>query len=162
MEAFRADKFLQETGHDVKFVQDNQSFSAHSHTVRGLHYQSPPHAQAKLVRCPRGAIMDVAVDVRKNSPTYGRWVGALLTEENAHQLFVPAGFLHGFSTLKPESEIHYKCTDYYAADCDGSVAWDDPDLAVDWGVDHGFDAVQAVLSNKDAIAPKLADWANPF
>jgi len=162
METFRSDKFAEATGFDGQFVQDNQSFSAHANTVRGLHYQSPPHAQAKLVRCPRGGIIDVAVDMRPHSSTYGQWVSALLSAENAQQLFVPAGFLHGFSTLMPNTEVHYKCTDYYAADCDGSVAWNDPDLNVDWGVQYGFDTTQAVLSEKDAMAPTLKKWDNPF
>jgi len=162
MESFRANVFAQETGMTAPFVQDNQSYSAHANTVRGLHYQSPPHAQGKLVRCPQGAVMDIAVDVRKGSKTYGRWTGALLTADNCHQLFVPAGFLHGFATLTDETYVHYKCTDYYAADCDGNVAWNDPGLDIDWGQAHGFDAAKVVLSAKDAAAPLMKDWDNPF
>ena len=162
MESFRANAFADATGVSTPFVQDNQSFSAQANTVRGLHYQSPPHAQGKLVRCPQGAVMDVAVDMRKGSPTYGKWVSELLTAENSHQLFVPAGFLHGFATLTLNTYVHYKCTDYYAADCDGNVAWDDSDLDIDWGLAHGFDKSQVVLSGKDAAAPLLKDWENPF
>ena len=125
-------------------------------TLRGLHFQSPPHAQAKLVRCGRGALWDVAVDFRAGSPTWGQWVGVDLTPENGRQLMIPAGFLHGFVTRAPDTEIIYKCTDYYAPDCDGAVAWDDPDLGIDWGVDA------PVLSDKDAKAPRLAEVTSPF
>ena len=143
-------------GLDFDFVQDNHSLSAAVGTLRGLHYQSPPHAQAKLVRCGRGALWDVAVDFRAGSPTFGQWVGVDLTPENGRQLLIPAGFLHGFVTRAPDTEIIYKCTDYYAPECDGAVAWDDPDLAIDWGVDA------PVLSNKDAAAPKLATVQTAF
>jgi len=138
------------------FVQDNHSLSAETGTLRGLHYQSPPRAQAKLVRCGRGALWDVAADFRTGSPTFGRWIGVDLTPENGRQLLVPAGFLHGFVTRAPDTEIVYKCTDYYAPDCDGAVAWDDPDLGIDWGVEA------PVLSGKDAAAPRLADTSSPF
>ena len=138
------------------FVQDNHSVSAQVGTLRGLHYQSPPHAQDKLVRCGRGALWDVAVDIRAGSPTFGQWVGVDLTPENGRQLLIPAGFLHGFVTRAPDTEIIYKCTDYYAPDCDGAVAWDDPDMGIDWGV------TEPVLSGKDAAAPKLADITVPF
>ena len=143
-------------GLDFDFVQDNHSLSAAVGTLRGLHYQSPPHAQAKLVRCGRGALWDVAVDFRAGSPTFGQWVGVDLTPENGRQLLIPAGFLHGFVTRAPDTEIIYKCTDYYAPECDGAVAWDDPDLAIDWGVDA------PVLSDKDAAAPKLATVQTAF
>jgi len=138
------------------FVQDNHSVSAQVGTLRGLHYQSPPHAQAKLVRCGRGALWDVAVDFRASSRTFGHWIGVDLTPENGRQLLIPAGFLHGFVTRAPDTEIIYKCTDYYAPDCDGAVAWDDPDIGIDWGVET------PVLSGKDAAAPKLADVPSPF
>lgn len=162
METFRADIFARETGVTTPFVQDNHSVSTHANTIRGLHYQRPPHAQAKLVRCTVGAVMDVAVDVRKGSPSYGRWVSALLSADNAQQLFVPAGFLHGFATLSSDAEVQYKCTDYYAAECDGNVAWNDPDLSIDWGVAHGFDSARVVLSGKDMDAPKFVDFQTPF
>ena len=145
-------------GLDIDFVQDNHSFSAEVGTVRGLHYQAPPHAQDKLVRCGAGSVLDVAVDIRKNSPTYGKWVAVELSAENGKQLFVPKGFLHGFSTLQPNSELLYKCSDIYAPDCDGSVHWASKSLAIDWQVDPS----KAVLSDKDAIAVDFADFDSPF
>ncbi|NCO87103.1 MAG: dTDP-4-dehydrorhamnose 3,5-epimerase [Rhodobacterales bacterium] len=145
-------------GLDLDFVQDNHSLSGQPGTVRGLHYQAPPHAQDKLVRCGRGAILDVAVDFRRGSPTYGRWVAVELSAENGRQLLVPKGFLHGFATLAPQSEIIYKCTDYYAPECDGAVRFDDPAIGIDWG----FDTQGAVLSVKDAAAPLLAQVVSPF
>jgi dTDP-4-dehydrorhamnose 3,5-epimerase len=146
---------MQEAGIDLDFVQDNHSLSAAVGTLRGLHFQSPPHAQDKLVRCGRGALFDVAVDIRKGSPSYGNWFGLELTPENGKQLLVPKGFLHGFITRAPDTEIIYKCTDYYAPECDGAVAWDS------CGIDWGF-AGQPVLSEKDAAAPRLADFDSPF
>ncbi len=148
---------MAEAGIDLDFVQDNHSFSAQKGTVRGLHFQSPPHAQDKLVRCGRGALFDVAVDIRKDSPTFGKWVGYELSFENGHQLLVPAGFLHGFMTLTDDCEICYKCTDYYAPECDGAVVWNDPDIGIEWPLD-----VTPILSTKDEAAPKLADFNSPF
>jgi len=139
------------------FVQDNHSLSATEGTVRGLHFQSPPHAQAKLVRCGKGRLFDVAVDIRKGSPTYGQWVGVELSFENGRQLMIPAGFLHGFVTREPDTEIIYKCTDYYAPECDGAVRFDDPDLGIDWGLQG-----EALLSEKDAAAPAFGDFDSPF
>lgn len=150
-------KRMAEHGLHFDFVQDNHSLSAQVGTVRGLHFQSPPHAQDKLVRCGRGRLFDVAVDIRKGSPTYGQWVGEELSFENGRQLLVPAGFLHGFVTREPDTEICYKCTDYYAPECDGAVRWDDPEIGIDWGI-----AGEAVLSDKDAAAPLLADFDSPF
>ena len=144
-------------GIDMDFVQDNHSLSATVGTVRGLHFQSPPHAQAKLVRCGRGRLFDVAVDIRKGSPTFGQWVGYELSFENGLQLLIPAGFLHGFITREPDTEIIYKCSDYYAPDCDGAVRFDDPDLGIDWGLSG-----DPVLSEKDANAPLMADFDSPF
>ncbi|HEX6867027.1 MAG TPA: dTDP-4-dehydrorhamnose 3,5-epimerase [Caulobacteraceae bacterium] len=138
------------------FVQDNLSYSAKAGTLRGLHYQRPPHAQAKLVSVLTGRALDVAVDARRGSPTYGRHVKAELSAETGAQLFVPEGFLHGFVTLEPDTRVAYKVSDHYAADCDGAVRWDDPDLAIDWGVSD------AVLSDKDATAPLFADFDTPF
>jgi len=149
---------LAEHGIDIEFVQDNHSLSARVGTVRGLHFQSPPHAQAKLVRCGRGRLYDVAVDIRRGSPTYGQWFGTELSFDNGRQLLVPAGFLHGFVTREPDTEIVYKCSDYYAPDCDGAVRFDDPDIGIDWGVDPG----DVVISAKDAAAPTLAELDNPF
>jgi dTDP-4-dehydrorhamnose 3,5-epimerase len=145
-------------GLNVDFVQDNHSYSAEAGTVRGLHYQSPPMAQAKLVRVARGAIRDVAVDVRRGSPTYGRWVAEELSAANGYQLFVPEGFLHGFVTLTPDTDVIYKVNAPYAPECDGAVRFDDPDLAVDWGIGPG----KAVLSDKDAAAPVFRDFETPF
>lgn len=150
-------KSLSQHGVDLDFVQDNHSLSQAVGTVRGLHFQSPPHAQAKLVRCGRGALYDVAVDIRKGSPTYGKWVGYDLTFENGLQLLIPAGFLHGFVTRLPDTEIVYKCTDYYAPDCDGAVRYDDPDIAIDWKVSG-----TPILSDKDSAAPALRDFQSPF
>lgn len=139
-----------------EFVQDNHSMSSEVGTVRGLHFQSPPHAQGKLVRCGRGAIFDVAVDVRKGSPSYGQWFGLELSYENGKQLWVPAGFLHGFMTLEPNSEIIYKCTDHYAPECDGAVRWDS--CGIDWPIDK----FSPVISDKDAVAIPFANFDSPF
>lgn len=149
---------LEEAGITLDFVQDNHSFSAQKGTVRGLHFQSDPHAQDKLVRCGRGSLFDVAVDIRRGSPTYGKWVGEELSFENGRQLLVPRGFLHGFVTLEPDTEIVYKCTDYYSPECDGAVRWSDPDIGIDWPLD----GAQPVLSAKDEAAPLLADFDTPF
>ncbi|RAI57913.1 dTDP-4-dehydrorhamnose 3,5-epimerase [Roseicella frigidaeris] len=140
------------------FVQDNHSLSALPGTIRGMHFQLPPHPQAKLVRVLRGAILDIAVDIRRASPSYGRHVAVELTAENAQQLYVPVGFAHGFCTLVPETEVAYKVTDLYAPDCDRGIAWNDPDLALPWPFDAG--AVQ--LSDKDRRAPRLRDLATGF
>ena len=145
-------------GIDCEFVQDNHSISAQAGTVRGLHFQAPPHAQAKLIRCGRGRLFDVAVDIRAGSPTFGKWNGIELSFENGRQLFVPAGFLHGFVTLEPETEIIYKCSDYYAPECDRAVRFDDPAIGIDWGIG----ASDVVISARDADAPLLADLDNPF
>ncbi|MBD3665144.1 dTDP-4-dehydrorhamnose 3,5-epimerase [Sulfitobacter aestuariivivens] len=150
-------KTLAEHGIELDFVQDNHSMSAAVGTVRGLHFQSPPHAQDKLVRCGQGALFDVAVDIRKGSPTFGKWVGYELTAQNGLQLLIPAGFLHGFATRAPNTEIIYKCTDYYAPDCDGAVRFDDPDLDINWGLSG-----DAILSDKDSKAPLMADFDSPF
>ena len=145
-------------GIDAVFVQDNQSWSREAGTVRGLHFQAPPHAQAKLVRVLLGEIFDVAVDIRAGSPTYGRWTGVTLSADNNMQLLIPAGFLHGFVTRVPDCLVAYKCSDTYAPDCEGSVRFDDPDLGIDWGIP----AQDAVLSDKDAAAPSFAELTTPF
>lgn len=142
-------------GIETDFVQDNHSMSAAVGTVRGLHFQAPPSAQAKLVRCGRGALFDVAVDIRRGSPTYGHWVGYELSFDNARQLLIPEGFLHGFVTRQADTEIVYKCSDYYDAAADGAVAWDS--CGIDWGI-----AGAPILSEKDAIAPALSDFESPF
>jgi dTDP-4-dehydrorhamnose 3,5-epimerase len=149
---------LASVGIDLEFVQDNQSLSHPVNTVRGLHYQSPPHAQDKLVRAAMGVILDVAVDVRRGSPTYGKSVVVELSAQNGRQLLVPKGFLHGFITKTPDTLVMYKTTDVYAPDCDGCVYFADPDLGIDWGIA----ADQAVLSEKDTNAPRFADWVSPF
>lgn len=150
-------KTLEEAGLILpEFVQDNHSLSRDIGTVRGLHYQSPPHAQGKLVRCGRGRIFDVAVDARRGSPTYGQWHGEALSFENGKQLWIPAGFLHGFMTLEVESEIIYKCTDHYAPDCDGAVKWDS------CGIDWPLAGITPILSEKDENAVPFRDFLTPF
>ena len=144
-------------GIDVEFVQDNHSLSKDAGTLRGLHFQAPPHAQAKLVRCCRGAIFDVAVDIRRGSPTFGQWVGYELTAKNGHQLYVPVGYAHGFVTLEPDCEIEYKCSDYYAPETEGAVLWNDPDINIDWPTEN-----VPILSNKDAAASLLKEMESPF
>lgn len=151
-ETFRADLFEAAAG-PVRFVQDNHSLSARKGTIRGLHYQKAPRAQGKLVRALRGAILDVAVDARPESPTFGRHVAVELSQENWRQLFVPAGFLHGFCTLTDDVEVFYKTTDFYSAPHDAAVRWNDPTLAVDWP----FTQAQAVVSDKDKAAPFFVD-----
>jgi dTDP-4-dehydrorhamnose 3,5-epimerase len=140
------------------FVQDNHSLSADVGTVRGLHFQRPPHAQAKLIRVVRGAIRDIAVDIRRGSPTFGQHVSVELSAENWQQVLVPRGFAHGFVTLTPDTEVLYKCDNLYAPDADAGLAWDDPALAIDWSVT----ASDAVLSKKDTQHPTLADLDTPF
>lgn len=149
---------LEKRGITTDFVQDNHSLSMQAGTVRGLHFQTPPHAQVKLVRCGRGSLLDVAVDIRKGAPTYGQWVAEVLSFENGHQMFVPEGFAHGFLTLEAGTEIVYKCSDYYAPECDRALQFDDPAIGIDWGISRG----KATLSPKDAAAPALAELDNPF
>lgn len=149
---------LEAAGLSYAFVQDNHSHSVEAGTVRGLHFQAPPAAQAKLVRVARGAVRDIAVDIRRGSPTYGRWIAEELTAENGAQLLIPAGFLHGFVTLMPKTDVVYKVDAHYAPDCEGAIRFDDPDLAVDWGIDPKT----AVLSDKDAAAGAFADLQSPF
>ena len=146
---------FRDAGIDVDFVQDNCSMSIERGTLRGLHFQSPPHAQDKLVRCTRGAIFDVAVDIRRGSPTYGHWTAVELTPENGRQFFVPKGFLHGFVTLSPRTEVQYKCSDHYAPACDGSVRWDSLDIG--WPIEG-----VPILSQKDANAPVFSSFVSPF
>lgn len=147
-----------EFGVDCKFVQDNHSYSKIPGTIRGIHFQSAPHAQAKLVRCVRGSIIDYAVDLRRGSPTYGRHVAAKLSAENGTQLFIPVGFGHAFITLEPDTEVIYKVSDYYAPECDGGVRWDCPKIAIDWPLQGRTPE----LSGKDADLPDLAGFDSPF
>lgn len=149
---------LEAAGLGRAFMQQNESFSAKAGTLRGLHYQAPPFAQTKLVRVPRGAVLDVAVDARRGSPRYGRWVAEELSAENGAQLLVPRGFLHGFVTLTDETVVSYLLDNPYDAASEGAVAWDDPDLAIAWGIGPG----QAILSERDGRAPRFADWVSPF
>ena len=143
-------------GVECRFVQDNHSLSSPSFTVRGLHFQTPPHAQDKLVRCIRGRIFDVAVDVRGQSPTFGRYVGVELSAENGRQLYIPVGFAHGFLTLEPNCEVTYKVSNFYAPECDGGVRWDS--AGIDWPLSEATPA----LSAKDAALPPLEAFDSPF
>ncbi|MCF6292721.1 MAG: dTDP-4-dehydrorhamnose 3,5-epimerase [Robiginitomaculum sp.] len=151
-------KKWQSGGINGNFAQDNRSLSTHAFTVRGLHFQTPPHAQAKLVRVSKGKIIDVAVDARTDSPTCGKHVSVALAAENRAQLWVPAGFLHGYATQEDNTSVFYKQTGYYAPGGEISVLWDDPDLGIDWNVDAGA----AVLSEKDAQAQYFANFESPF
>ena len=145
----------EELGITSEFVQDNHSLSRDVGTLRGLHFQAPPHAQGKLVRCGRGSIFDVAVDIRRGSPTYGKWEGFELSAENGHQLYVPVGFAHGFVTLDADSEIVYKCTDYYAPETEATLLWNS--CAIEWPLSG-----DPILSDRDQEAAALADFASPF
>lgn len=148
-ESFNQKTFSEAIGHPVTFVQDNHSRSV-KNTLRGLHYQLPPHAQGKLVRATLGEVFDVAVDIRKSSPTFGHWVGVHLSAENKRQLWIPAGFAHGFLVLSDVAEFQYKCTDFYAPECEGSIRWDDSILNIDWPLEG-----DPIVSAKDREAPKF-------
>lgn len=150
-ESFSKKEFESEVG-PVEFVQDNESKSCYG-VVRGLHFQKPPHAQAKLVRVVKGKVLDVAVDLRKDSLTYGRHVAVELSEDNHRQVFIPKGFAHGFSVLSEEAVFQYKCDDYYAPETEGAVAWNDPELNIDWRIP----ADMMILSEKDKRHPELKD-----
>jgi dTDP-4-dehydrorhamnose 3,5-epimerase len=150
-ETFRADRFAEHCGAS-DFVQDNESCSLEAGTIRGLHFQRAPAVQGKLVRCTAGALFDVAVDIRFGSPTYGHWIAEILTAGNGHQLWLPPGFAHGFCTLEPRTVIAYKVTDFYSAECDTGLHWDDPDLAIEWPEV----ANPASLSAKDRAQPAFA------
>lgn len=136
------------------FVQDNQSFSAQKGTLRGLHYQLNPKCQSKIIRCTKGTILDVAVDIRQGSPMYKKWIAVELSAENKKQLYIPRGFAHGFVTLTDDVEVQYKADNYYAPDCDGNIRYDDPEIGVEWG--NG----DFILSEKDKKAPYLKDRTN--
>lgn len=151
-EEFRADAFKLEVA-DVDFVQHNRSYSCPKGTLRGLHFQLDPRAQGKLVRCPRGRILDVAVDLRSSSPTFGQHIVAELTSENGHQLWVPAGFAHGFCTLEEDCEVAYLVTDYYSPEHDRGLLWNDPELGIEWPVAEA----EVILSPKDRDQPRVAD-----
>ncbi len=153
-ESYNKEKFLSQ-GIDQNFVQDNESKSMKG-VLRGLHFQAPPFAQGKLVRVMKGAVLDVAVDLRKQSPTYGKWASIELTESNKWMYWVPPGFAHGFLTLDDNTVFFYKCTNVYNKMSEGSIRWNDPDLGIDWGVS------QPLLSDKDREAPLFKDFASPF
>jgi dTDP-4-dehydrorhamnose 3,5-epimerase len=156
VETWRRDRFA-ENGIDIDFVQDNSSYSRSPGTIRGLHFQRAPKAQAKLVRVIRGAILDVAVDLRRGSPTFGRFVSATLTAEGGEQLYVPVGFAHGFCTTEPDTEVAYKVSDFYSPEHDTGLLWNDPAIAIDWPLG----ANPPVVSEKDARLPGLSD-IEPF
>ncbi|EOC1532415.1 dTDP-4-dehydrorhamnose 3,5-epimerase [Cronobacter turicensis] len=149
-ESFNQSIFEEAVGRKVEFVQDNHSKSAKG-VLRGLHYQLAPHAQAKLVRCLQGAIYDVAVDIRLGSPTFGQWVGAELSAENKHQIWIPEGFAHGFIALERDTEILYKTNDFYSKECERSIKWDDEQLNIAWPEKAG------IISEKDAMAPAFSN-----
>ena len=157
VETYNAGRYA-EQGVDVTFVQDNHSMSRDPGVLRGLHWQAPPHAQDKLVRCVRGRIWDVAVDIRRGSPTFGRWVAAELSADNGHQLFVPVGFAHGFVTLEPDTEVEYKVSALYAPSAEGGILWNDPTLALPWPLDGRA----PILSPKDELLPHLNESESPF
>ena len=155
-ESFSEREFSEKVA-DVHFVQDNESRSCYG-VIRGLHFQKPPYTQAKLLRVVRGAVLDVAVDLRKGSPTFGKYVAVELTEENHRQLYIPRGFAHGFSVLSEDVVLQYKCDNYYAPQSEGAIAWDDPELGIDWRIPKE----KAILSEKDSRHPRLKDADIPF
>ena len=157
-ETFRASALVEAGFAGGAFVQDNHARSQGRGVLRGLHFQKPPHAQDKLVRCIRGAILDVAVDIRRGSPTFGQWVGAELSAENGRQMLVPKGFAHGYCTLSDDCEVIYKVTDYYAPQAEGVLRWNDPALAIDWTMPAG----EITTNARDAAAPLLAELDTPF
>lgn len=155
-EVFKQNAF-EAKGISIDWVQDNQSFSAEPGTVRGLHFQAPPFSQDKLVRVLRGAIYDVAVDIRTGSPAYGQWVGCELSADKWNQLLVPAGFAHGFMTLTPDTDVVYKVSAFYVRESEGALLWNDPDLGIAWPRQGG-----AILSEKDGAAPRFKNFDSPF
>ena len=156
-ETFNVAKWA-EQGVTVDFIQDNHSMSVSAGTIRGIHFQLPPHAQAKLIRCPKGRIMDYAVDLRRGSPTYGHHVVTELSEQNGLQMFIPIGFGHAFITLEADSEVIYKVSDIYAPELDRGIRWDDPEIAIDWPLAGNA----PTLSAKDQSLPALNAFASPF
>ena len=157
MESFSAREFAEKTGLDITFVQDNESKS-HYGVLRGLHFQKPPFAQSKLVRVVKGSVLDVAVDLRQGSPTYGHHVAVELTEDNHRQLFIPKGFAHGFSVLSQDVVFQYKCDEFYHPESEGAIIWNDPDLAIDWQLP----TQDISLSEKDTKHPQLKNLTTPF
>lgn len=153
-ESFNHGKFFN-MGLDLKFFQDNESKSKRG-VLRGLHFQSPPFAQGKLVRVMRGSVLDVAVDIRKDSPTYGKWESIVLSGQNKWMYWIPEGFAHGFATLEDDTIFFYKCTNIYNKASEGSIMWNDPNLAINWGIDN------PVISDKDKLSPNFNDFTSPF
>lgn len=156
-ESFQRGRFKEMTGLDIDFVQDNESLSKEG-VVRGLHFQLPPYAQSKLVRVVRGEILDIALDIRRNSPTFGRSVAVRLSEDNHRQLFIPRGFAHGFVALRGDAIVQYKTDNYYSPESEGSILWCDPELNISWGVERD----KVIISPKDASAPSLAECDTLF
>lgn len=156
-ESFNAREFWEKSGIDVTFVQDNESLSRYG-VLRGLHFQLPPFAQSKIVRCVRGAVLDVAVDIRKGSPTYGKYVSCELSEDNHRQIFIPKGFAHGFAVLSETAVFQYKCDEFYHPEAEGGISLLDASLAIDWRIP----ADKALLSEKDTKHPLLKDFETPF
>ncbi|MFZ6052634.1 dTDP-4-dehydrorhamnose 3,5-epimerase [Halocola ammonii] len=154
-ESFNRKTFVEKTGMDIDFVQDNESMSG-AHVLRGLHFQEPPHAQDKLVRVVQGSVLDVVVDLRQGSPTYGKFEKCLLSAENKRQFFVPKGMAHGFLTLEPNTIFSYKCSDYYHPETENGIAWNDPEIGIDWEVE------KPLLSEKDQQAMSLSKFRSPF
>lgn len=157
LESFNAKEFAEKTGLNINFVQDNESMSSYG-VMRGLHFQNPPYTQSKLVRCVKGAVLDVAVDIRKGSPTYGRHVAVELTEDNHRQFFVPRGFAHGFAVLSETAVFQYKCDNFYAPQADGGISILDDSLGIDWRIPTD----KALLSDKDSRHALLKDFDSPF
>jgi len=151
-ETFNA-KVLDQHLNGITFVQDNQAFTAAQSTLRGMHFQAPPKAQDKLVRVLRGAVLDVAIDIRRASPTYGKWVAAMLSAQNGAQIFVPKGFAHGYLTLEPDTEVFYKVSDFYSREHEGGISWNDRTIGIDWGVPEA----EVRLADRDRAFPQLAD-----
>jgi dTDP-4-dehydrorhamnose 3,5-epimerase len=150
-------KFANLIDENVAFVQENESLTHRAGTIRGLHYQSPPHSQGKLIKCTRGRILDVVVDARVNSSTYGEHICVELSSENNRQLWIPAGFIHGFATQTENTIISYKVTNYYSPNFEGAIKFDDPDLGIDWKISG-----EPIVSEKDAQAPSFSTWKSPF
>lgn len=157
LESFNAKEFQEKTGIDVTFVQDNESKSKYG-VLRGMHFQVPPYTQSKLVRVVKGKVLDVVVDIRKGSPTYGKYEMCELTEENHRQFFVPKGMAHGFAVLSEEAIFQYKCDDFYHPEAEGAIAWDDPNIAIQWPIP----SEDVILSEKDKHHPCLKDFQSPF
>lgn len=157
LESFNAREFAEKTGLNITFVQDNESRS-HYGVLRGLHFQLPPYTQSKLVRVVKGKVLDIAVDIRKGSPTYGKYASCELTEDNHRQFFVPKGMAHGFVVLSEDAVFQYKCDDFYHPEAEGAIAWDDSDINIDWGIP----AIDICLSEKDKQHSNLRDFESPF